>query len=164
MKNPNHLPKPGPGFAEKEVAAVGTLSLFFPEQTFSGYRPVPMGSFAPRVNVATPGVVRILNDIQIAGAVASIGALPAASILLSYYLKTTGRDLAISPASLAAELVGHIWPDKLLNSLLAIPFLPPFARRFLQEVKRRLGVIDCGERHLDSNRFIWDLLAFTVRG
>ena len=73
--------------------------------------------------------------------------------ILRTYRNQYGKELRISRQSLATEIRWHVrvyrWMQK-----------TGFPGRRLD---RRMKVIDCGERKIDNNRFIWDLLSRSRR-
>lgn len=73
------------------------------------------------------------------------------------YYEIFGKELRITNPSFVAEIWGHllvyriaIWMEQNLK------FKP--LRRLVKFVAFRSGIVDCGERNADSNRWIWDLL------
>ena len=71
------------------------------------------------------------------------------------------RPLKIGDNSLIAEIWGHIYFDYWI-----------LRTRFFASILARIGIynrlleaceaIDCGEAHLDHNRWLWDFLSFLV--
>ncbi len=73
------------------------------------------------------------------------------------YYEIFGKQLRITNPSFVAEIWGHllvyriaIWMEQNLK------FKP--LQRLVKFVAFRSGIVDCGERNADSNRWIWDLL------
>lgn len=66
--------------------------------------------------------------------------------------------LAISNASLIVEILVHVYCDYLglyFNHIVTIKWLQQIVKKLL----KRAEVVDCGEKTVDSNRWVWDLLA-----
>ncbi|GGH03971.1 hypothetical protein [Pedobacter zeae] len=69
-----------------------------------------------------------------------------------------GQALAISNASLIVEILVHIYCDYLglsFNRIVPIKWI----RNVVKKLLKRAEVVDCGEKSVDSNRWVWDLLA-----
>jgi hypothetical protein len=73
------------------------------------------------------------------------------------YYEIFGKQLRITNPSFVAEIWGHllvyriaIWMEQNLK------FRP--LQKLMKFVAFRSGIVDCGERKADSNRWIWDLL------
>jgi hypothetical protein len=74
------------------------------------------------------------------------------------YEQNFGKPLAISNASLIVEILVHIYCDYLglyFNHIVTIKWLQQIVKKLL----KRAEVVDCGEKAVDSNRWVWDLLA-----
>lgn len=117
-------------------------------------------------NFGTRGVIRVYNaDGSVDKMMKKYGARKIANECTYVYRTVHGKEINISTQSLAIELLGHVLPDKLLtaeevkNFILNQPIGVAVAGLLKQLVRERTDVIDCGEKHLDGNRFIWDKLA-----
>ena len=91
------------------------------------------------------------------------GSVPLAEHIRAAYQKYFGRQLEISLHSLAVEILGHVYADRLGSVLASLS--DHFAdeqntvlTRLALRLKERTEVIDCGEKDVDGNRFIWDML------
>lgn len=73
---------------------------------------------------------------------AEINSLELADYILAVYRQQFGKELRISRDSLAIEILGHVFVDKLAGVIKA--------------VKKKTAIIDIGEREVDPNRFVWD--------
>ena len=74
------------------------------------------------------------------------------------YEQHFGKKLAISNASLIVEILLHVYCDYLglcFNRIVQIRWIQDFVKKLL----KRAEVVDCGEKEVDSNRWVWDLLA-----
>lgn len=74
------------------------------------------------------------------------------------YANEFGQALAITNNSLIVEILVHVYCDYLglsLNRVVKIKWLQTLVKKLL----KRAQVVDCGERAVDSNRWVWDLLA-----
>lgn len=108
-----------------------------------------------------PGLVRVVNDgalKRLVWAAPRENTRELAERIRADYRQWSSRELAISENSLMAEIWGHMLVEryalrfrKLVNISITNKVL-----RFLLE---RMAVIDCGERRIDRNRFIWDRIA-----
>ena len=81
-------------------------------------------------------------------------ALVLSEYILREYKKLYGRELKISRDSLAIEILGHVYLDHFADLAKMLKSSP--LKALLQEMKSRTEVIDCGERSVDSNRYVWD--------
>jgi len=69
-----------------------------------------------------------------------------------------GKALAISNDSLIVEILVHVYCDYLglsFNRIVSVKWIQNLVKKLL----KRAEVVDCGERSVDSNRWVWDLLA-----
>lgn len=82
------------------------------------------------------------------------GSLLIAKYARDLYIKELGKTLNITPDSLAIEILGHVYMEKFAD--LAQKFKIKELEAFLESVKERTEIIDCGEADIDSNRKIWD--------
>jgi len=103
-------------------------------------------------------VVRIANDASLAALFKEKGrrgALALSGHILCRYASLSGRELQITDRSLAAEIYDHyklqVWTlrfEKLMGRC-----------RPTRWMMRHMEVIDCGEKEVDNNRFLWDLFS-----
>lgn len=81
-----------------------------------------------------------------------------ADIIKAGYKQHFGKALAISNASLIVEILVHVYCDYLglhFNSIIQIKWIQALVKKLL----KRAEVVDCGEKSVDGNRWVWDLLA-----
>lgn len=88
------------------------------------------------------------------------------ALVLSKYILETYYDmyhkiLKISLHSLAIEILIHAYLDKFCNyvqrsEVSSIEGLDYAVKQLCQSVEKRTEVIDCGEKEVDTNRFIFD--------
>lgn len=74
------------------------------------------------------------------------------------YAQQFGKALAISNDSLIVEILVHVYCDYLglsFNRMIRIKWIQALVKKLL----KRAEVVDCGEKEVDSNRWIWDLMA-----
>ncbi|KQM69595.1 hypothetical protein ASE74_06305 [Pedobacter sp. Leaf216] len=74
------------------------------------------------------------------------------------YAQHFGKELAISNNSLIVEILVHVYCDYLglsFNRIVRIKWIQNLVKKLLT----RAEVVDCGEKSVDSNRWVWDLLA-----
>lgn len=92
------------------------------------------------------------------------GSLPLSRAILEGYAAARGTALNIRARSMATELLLHAYLDCVFTAWL------PAAQRLrsrpgrrlcalLQRLKRSTAVIDMGERSVDTNRWVFDLLS-----
>lgn len=55
--------------------------------------------------------------------------------------------------SIAAEIIGHVYPDAIADSIKNVPGL----KNFSKEIISHTSVIDIGTKAVDSNRQFWDV-------
>jgi hypothetical protein len=75
------------------------------------------------------------------------------------YQSVFNADFKVSQRSMAVEIWGHVYADKLMIALQSISVFG-FLKRLIEKIKKRLEKIDIGERGHDYNRFFWDGLSF----
>lgn len=76
----------------------------------------------------------------------------------SDYNLAFSKPLAISDDSLIVEILVHVYCDYLglsFNRIVRIKWIQNLVKKLL----KRAEVVDCGEKSVDSNRWVWDLLA-----
>lgn len=88
------------------------------------------------------------------------------AVILSKYILETYYDmfhkiLNISQHSLAVEILIHAYIDKLCeviecNNVIPIEGLNQALIQASRAIEKRTEIIDCGEREVDSNRFVFD--------
>ncbi|SER17135.1 hypothetical protein [Pedobacter rhizosphaerae] len=74
------------------------------------------------------------------------------------YFTQFEKKLEISDDSLVVEILVHVYCDYiglLFNRIVQISWLQQLVIKLL----KRAEIVDCGERQVDSNRWIWDFLA-----
>jgi hypothetical protein len=107
------------------------------------------------------GIIRITNNLQLwiffdqhivertAGLV---------SMIKQDYREFFGQPLAISNRSLGLEIWGHLYYEVFILSICKLLRLNGNSPR-VKILLKSSQIIDCGERHKDSNRKLWDFLA-----
>ena len=91
------------------------------------------------------------------------GSLALADYALGRYKEKFGCELNIKRHSLAVEILAHVYADKFAGSMLDMKKgLAPTELQAMEakreEIKAHTGIIDCGEKSVDSNRVVWDNL------
>ncbi|WP_443939159.1 hypothetical protein [Pedobacter sp. MW01-1-1] len=69
------------------------------------------------------------------------------------------KELAISNESLFVEILAHVHCEYIgftLNKNIKWRLF----NRFIEKLIARAEIVDCGERKMDSNRWVWDILSF----
>jgi hypothetical protein len=100
-------------------------------------------------------MVRIVNGPILQDMVTQGHAKTIASVIKTNYKVRRGESLGIATNSLAIEIVGHVYPDKILKALDKLP-LPSSFESTVKSLLKRTSIIDAGESHVDSNRWVWD--------
>ena len=73
------------------------------------------------------------------------------------YRKKFGKSLRITRRSLAVEIVWHVRVLQMMD--LSVRVLHWGNTDFMKNLYLHMDVIDCGEKEIDGNRFIWDYLS-----
>ncbi|WP_316829499.1 hypothetical protein [Pedobacter aquatilis] len=79
-------------------------------------------------------------------------------LIKSDYQKEFGKPLKITVNSLMIEIWAHVYSDY-LGLLLKRKLKIKWIQNLLQKGIERAEIIDCGERKLDTNRWVWDFLS-----
>ena len=110
-----------------------------------------------------PGIVRIKNDAALGWAMKNGGhgreGSGVADMMIYAHWKKIHRDLRISSASLDSEIFWHMKAMELCvfcRGTILYRFFAPF-RRAVEWLYVHMEVIDCGEKDVDNNRFVWDI-------
>lgn len=96
-------------------------------------------------------LVDFLNDPK------TKGSLLIAEYARDLYEEQFGKPLGITQDSLAIEILGHVFVDKLAAAHEQLKIR--VADSFLDMIRLRMEVIDCGEADIDNNRRVWDALS-----
>lgn len=88
-------------------------------------------------------------------------AIQLARQLKANYYKKYGSELSVSELSMAIEIYGHIYPEKIANVIKTLP-LPDFIDKAMDELISKTDIIDSGEESIDQNRKIWDAIAKVI--
>ena len=78
----------------------------------------------------------------------------------NYYMKY-GNDLSVSELSMAIEIYGHVYPEKIVTTLKGMP-LPGALEHAIDKVLKKTDIIDSGEASIDGNRKVWDAIAKVI--
>ena len=81
-----------------------------------------------------------------------------ARIILDDHQKQFNHELPITSTSLAAEIYGHVFPEKLAEAIKKIP-MPDKFEDVLNKIMEKTDVIDAGHESIDGNRKIWDAVS-----
>ena len=91
------------------------------------------------------------------------GALPLSRMILDGYAAEHGAQLHITERSMATELLIHAYLDGIFDRWMRAGEAHGHQDRRLYKTAKRLknatAVIDMGERSVDANRWVFDLLA-----
>jgi len=74
------------------------------------------------------------------------------------YQNCYGKELNITNDSLVVEIVVHVYCDYIglgFNRFVRIHWIQNLVAKLL----KRAEIVDCGEKDVDSNRWIWDCLS-----
>ena len=88
-------------------------------------------------------------------------AIKLARKLKANYQKKYGRELSVSELSMAIEIYGHIYPEKMAKAKKELP-LPGFVDQAMENLIEKADIIDSGEESIDQNRKIWDVIAKVI--
>jgi hypothetical protein len=88
-------------------------------------------------------------------------AIQLARKLKENYQKIYGSELSVSELSMAIEIYGHIYPEKIAKTIKTLP-LPDFVDKAMDELIKKTDIIDSGEESIDQNRKIWDAIAKVI--
>jgi len=108
-----------------------------------------------------PGIVRVYSDAGLwkfmeTDYQARLQVL--VTIIKKDYQNEYFKTLAISDQSLIVEILAHVYCDYIgLQFNLFVKFKP--LNILVNKLLKRAAIVDCGERHKDSNRWLWDLLS-----
>ena len=110
-------------------------------------------------------IVRVNLDYNLENYLKSseYGAMELAEYILSYYEKKFKTPLKIRIHSLAIEILMHVFADKIscevntLSEHISKEILHPVIQA-METIHQHTSVIDCGEKDVDNNRFVWDAL------
>lgn len=91
------------------------------------------------------------------------GSLPLSRMILDGYVAEHGAQLHITERSMATELLIHAYLDGIFDRWMRAGEAHGHQDRRLYKTAKRLknatAVIDMGERSVDANRWVFDLLA-----
>lgn len=112
-------------------------------------------------------VVRVLTTPRLIEGLQAEGnpALDLAEELRALYAARFGRPLDITAESLASEIDIHVRANVFFRRALKrsgrLPAKP--LKGLLKKMLVHTDVIDCGEKAVDNNRFVFDILSFLYR-
>ncbi|APR00665.1 putative transmembrane protein [Clostridium botulinum] len=103
----------------------------------------------------SPKAVHIANDYNLKDYLSnsSKGSLNIADYAKSNYLLKYSQPIDVTRTSMAIEIMGHVYPDKIAKYL-------PFGLGNI--ITKHTSIIDIGEKSIDSNRWIWDSIAAVI--
>jgi hypothetical protein len=111
-------------------------------------------SFEPKlISIETPHQLKQLLAID-----TNMRSAELAQLIKNDYLNFFSVPLRISNRSMVIEIWAHLFASYIANAILNNFRLRPM-RRFATFMLSRSDKIDCGEKHIDSNRIVWDLLS-----
>ena len=84
-----------------------------------------------------------------------------AEIILKDHQLHYNKELPISATSLAAEIYGHVFPEKVAEFIKKVP-MPGQLEHTLDKVMEKTDIIDAGHESIDGNRRIWDAIAKVI--
>ena len=110
-----------------------------------------------------PKILRMQNDeaLRTFLDLPENGSMALAGQMLDRYQQLFSVPLAISQASIAVEILGHVFADNVAKALapLSEKLSPRGAiAEALASIRQRTEVIDIGEKDVDNNRWLWDAL------
>lgn len=104
-----------------------------------------------------PKFINIKNNSSLKNLLADTynGSSKAAYELKEKYRERLGKPIDIDTNSLAVEILGHVYPDKVARAVSKIPLISYLA----DKITDHTDPINCGESPDDANRWIWDAIA-----
>ncbi len=88
-------------------------------------------------------------------------AMELARKLKGNYHEKYGRELSVSELSMAIEIYGHIYPEKIAKTIKELP-VPNMVEDAMKNLIKKTDVIDSGEESIDKNRKVWDVIAKVI--
>lgn len=70
------------------------------------------------------------------------------------YINIFDQELLVTHASLKTEIEGHVYAYRLLVFVRKV-----VDAKLFRQLSYHVCKIDCGEKHYDGNRWIWDLIS-----
>ncbi|GAA0748613.1 hypothetical protein [Clostridium oceanicum] len=103
----------------------------------------------------SPKIIHITNDYNLKNYLSSVskGSLNVADYAKSHYFLEYKKSIDITKVSIAIEILGHVYPDKIARYI-------PFGLG--KVITKHTSIIDIGEKSVDSNRWIWDSIAAVI--
>ncbi|NFA60695.1 hypothetical protein K8O96_09030 [Clostridium sporogenes] len=103
----------------------------------------------------SPKAVHITNDYNLKDylSTSSKNSLNIADYAKSNYVLKYSNPIDVTRTSMAIEIIGHVYPDKIAKYL-------PFGLGNI--ITKHTSIIDIGEKSIDSNRWIWDSIAAVI--
>ncbi|NFB97057.1 hypothetical protein EXM85_03145 [Clostridium botulinum] len=103
----------------------------------------------------SPKAVHITNDYNLKDYLSnsSKNSLNIADYAKSNYVLKYSEPIDVTRTSMAIEIIGHVYPDKIAKYL-------PFGLGNI--ITKHTSIIDIGEKSVDSNRWIWDSIAAVI--
>ncbi len=103
----------------------------------------------------SPKAVHITNDYNLKDYLSnsSKNSLNIADYAKSNYFLKYSEPINVTRTSMAIEIIGHVYPDKIAKYL-------PFGLGNI--ITKHTSIIDIGEKSIDSNRWIWDSIAAVI--
>lgn len=105
----------------------------------------------------TDRLVKIKNDkalLEFLEDPETRGALLVSEYVHDLYRKELGKELKISVDSLAIEILGHVYADRFAGVIKKLGVKK--ISDAMDVIQSHTDIIDCGEKEIDSNRFVWD--------
>ncbi len=108
-------------------------------------------------------VVRITTDDELTGLLHHNAKAATEDLVIAIkaeYQKRYSTSFKVSNGSMVVEIWGHVYADQFAVWVKQRIYFP-VVQRATRFVILHAEIIDIGERNYDSNRFVWDALAFT---
>ncbi|MBW9159464.1 hypothetical protein [Clostridium tagluense] len=121
---------------------------------------IPINTYGSNINVTyTDGAAHITNDSLLVTALSAYGSHDVANSVKIYYERTLRKALNVGTTSMAIEINGHVYPDKVCKIILNSPIVAKSIKDQIASIAKSTSVIDTGEYPGDHNRKLWDVLA-----
>lgn len=91
------------------------------------------------------------------------GAVALSKYIKEHYKEYMNKSLDISVDSLAIEILAHAYINKFAETIEKVNNRVTKKDKneiiqVMEKIKGHTKIIDCGEKAIDSNRFVWDML------
>ncbi len=104
-------------------------------------------------------IAKISNDEELLSSLKNCGAISIAKKIKSYYENIYNRKLNIEENSIAVEIIGHVFFDRVCKTILNSSISFKLIKNICKLIVVKTETINCGESVVDNNRWFWDGVA-----